>query len=64
MTSSHVFYIPLMIIVGIIIGLVLGRRSVLVQQEEERRLAERKAARRKRAADAAPSPADEGNADA
>jgi|GEM_PF-2358573 len=33
-TSSHLFYIPLVLLLGIIIGVVLGRRSVLVQQAE------------------------------
>lgn len=48
MTSAHIFFIPLVLLVGIVIGVIVGRRSVLVQQAEEerqRRLAEKKAAR-------------------
>ncbi len=48
-TSSHVFYIPLVLLVGLILGVLLGRRSVLVQQaeaERRRQLEEARAARR------------------
>jgi len=47
-TSSHIFFIPLVLLVGLVLGIALGRRSVLVQQAEEERqkkLAERRAAR-------------------
>lgn len=53
-TSSHIFYIPLMFVLGLILGVVLGRRSALVQIEEEKRLAQRKAARREASAPPAP----------
>ncbi|MFT7578645.1 MAG: hypothetical protein ACI9MR_000303 [Myxococcota bacterium] len=46
MTSSHIFYIPLIFLVGLVVGTVLGRRSAVVQIEEEARKAERKQARR------------------
>ena len=51
-TSSHLFYIPLVLILGIILGVVLGRRSVLVQQAEvarRQKLEESRAARAARA---------------
>jgi len=36
-TSSHLFYIPLVLLVGLIFGVLLGRRSILVQQAEAER---------------------------
>jgi hypothetical protein len=36
-TSSHLFYIPLVLLVGLILGVLLGRRSILVQQAEAER---------------------------
>jgi hypothetical protein len=50
-TSSHLFYIPLILLIGIIIGVMLGRRSVAVQQaeaERRRRLEEARAERKAR----------------
>jgi hypothetical protein len=47
-TSSHLFYIPLVLLVGLILGVLLGRRSILVQQaeaERRRRLEDARAAR-------------------
>jgi hypothetical protein len=47
-TSSHLFYIPLVLLVGLVLGVVLGRRSILVQQaeaERRKRLEEARAAR-------------------
>lgn len=60
MTSAHIFFIPLVLTAGIIIGIVIGRRSIAVQQAEEerqRKLAERRAARPAAASSAAPAPA-------
>ena len=51
MTTNHMFYIPLVLFVGLVLGLVLGRRSVIAQQEEEARLAARRAARHQPPAD-------------
>lgn len=51
-TTAHIFYIPLVLLVGIIVGIVIGRRSVLVQQAEDARqkqLAERRAQRAQQA---------------
>lgn len=50
MTSSHIFYIPLVLLAGIVLGIMLGRRSALVSMEEEARRAQRAEARRDRAA--------------
>lgn len=67
MTSAHIFFIPLVLTVGIILGIVIGRRSVAVQQAEEerqRRLAERRARAPEAPAVAAtttPAPAPESN---
>lgn len=47
MTSSHIFYIPLVFLLGLILGIMLGRRSAVVQREEEERLARRRAARQR-----------------
>lgn len=35
MTSSHFFYIPLILLAGFIIGVVVGRRSAELEREEE-----------------------------
>ena len=57
MTTGHIFFIPLMIAVGFVLGLLLGRRSHDVEAEEEERLEARRQARRARvAAAAAPDP--------
>jgi hypothetical protein len=61
-TSSHLFYIPLILILGIIIGVALGRRSLLVQQaeaERRRRLEENRAAKAAARKDATPPVAPE-----
>lgn len=61
-TSSHLFYIPLILLIGIIIGVMLGRRSIAVQQaeaERRRRLEEARAerqARKERPRDDSPPP--------
>jgi hypothetical protein len=51
MTSAHIFFIPLVLLVGLVLGIALGRRSAFLQIEEERRR-EQKAAERKARADA------------
>jgi len=48
-TTGHIFFIPLMIAVGFVMGLLLGRRSYAMEAEEEARLERRKEARRERA---------------
>ncbi len=55
-TSSHVFYIPIVLMVGLILGVVLGRRSLRVQMAEEERLKQRKSAREAQRAVAASAP--------
>jgi len=54
MTSSHIFYIPLILIIGLIMGVVIGRRSAEVQREEEERKKRLQAKRQK--ADPSASP--------
>ncbi len=54
MTTSHVFFIPLVLFAGIVIGLYFGRRSLGVEQAEEEMLRARREARRQAAADEAP----------
>jgi hypothetical protein len=48
-TSDHFFYIPMILLVGTILGFVLGRKAginhVLLEQEQEVRRAERRARR-------------------
>lgn len=45
MTSAHVFYIPVMLLLGAVVGFVTGRRMMAAEQEEHRRKAERQAQR-------------------
>jgi len=53
MTASHIFYIPLILLLGIILGVALGRRSAEVELREAERQRARKEARA-REAEAAP----------
>ncbi len=53
MTTNHILYIPLVLLLGLIIGIIIGRRSVEAAEEEERRLADRREHRRKRLMEAA-----------
>ncbi len=46
MTTSHIFYIPLVLLAGLVLGVLLGRRSVAMADDEEKRREERRAARR------------------
>lgn len=48
MTSSHIFFIPLVLLVGLVLGIVLGRRSAFLQIEEERKRQKREAERKAR----------------
>lgn len=41
MTSAHVFYIPALLLLGITIGIAIGRKLLLAEQAAERRRAER-----------------------
>lgn len=45
MTSAHVFYIPLVLLGGVVIGFVVGRRLLLAEQHSARQRAERAAQR-------------------
>ncbi|RDV36549.1 hypothetical protein DV096_19040 [Bradymonadaceae bacterium TMQ3] len=59
MTTAHIFYIPVMIAVGMLAGFFLGRRSAeLEAQERRKRLKRRKAmeARRKGATESPEAP--------
>jgi hypothetical protein len=51
MTSSHIFYIPLMLLAGAILGFVMGRRSVAAEQAHAKARDERRARRRARIAE-------------
>ena len=46
MTSSHVFFIPAVLLAGAIIGYVMGRKLLLAEQQEEQAAQARKTARR------------------
>lgn len=46
MTSSHIFYIPMMVLVGLVLGFVLGRKAAVAELEQQRRREERRAGRR------------------
>lgn len=45
MTSAHLFYIPAMLLIGIVVGFVTGRRMLQAELDDQRRRAERQAAR-------------------
>ncbi|MFZ4578700.1 MAG: hypothetical protein ACOYOB_09940 [Myxococcota bacterium] len=53
MTTAHLFYIPLVILLGTALGYFIGRKLLLAEQEEQRRLAERRA--RRQASDTPPA---------
>lgn len=60
MTSSHIFFIPGMILLGLIMGFIFGARAARNQMDiQARRDAEREAARAARAARRGEKPADE-----
>jgi len=62
--SSHFIFIPVVLVLGIIIGFLLGARATRdAIATEERRRAEREARRAKRAAAAAPDAAAPAKAD-
>ncbi len=51
MTSSHIFYIPLMLLAGAVLGFVLGRRALAAEQAHAKAREERRARRRQRIAE-------------
>lgn len=64
MTSSHIFFIPGMIMIGMFLGFILGARATRNQLDlQRRRDEEREAARAARAAKKAEKPAAEKPAD-
>lgn len=51
MTTAHLFYIPVILFVGMIVGFFLGRRAAEQELEQRRRkLARRRAMKKKRSA--------------
>ncbi|RAL22455.1 hypothetical protein DL240_11460 [Lujinxingia litoralis] len=61
MTTAHIFYIPIMIAVGMLAGFFLGRRAAEVEAKDRRkRLARRKAMEARRAQASAGDPPAEG----
>ncbi len=51
MSSSHIFFIPAILLAGAVLGYIFGRRMLVAEQAEQERAFERKAARQaKRAA--------------
>ena len=51
MTTDHLFYIPLVLLAGLVMGLFLGRRSLSVDQDEDAEREARREARRRRLAE-------------
>ena len=47
MTTSHIFYIPLVLLAGLVLGIMLGRRSVVMAAEDEARRNARREVRRR-----------------
>lgn len=58
MTSAHIFFIPLVLLVGVVLGIALGRRSAFVQIEQEKLRLEREAKRKARREERTSSAAD------
>ena len=56
MTSSHIFFIPLVMLTGLVLGIVLGRRSAFLQVQEEARRQKREAERTAKASPSAAVP--------
>jgi len=54
MTSSHIFFIPLVMLAGLVLGIVLGRRSAFLQIEAEKTRLKRAADRKARVSPPAP----------
>jgi|GEM_PF-2163166 len=48
MTSAHIFFIPVVLIIGLIFGIVLGRRAALLQIQEEAQRQKRELERKSR----------------
>lgn len=58
MTSSHIIFIPAMILIGLFLGFILGARAARNQFDlQQKREAEREAARAARAAKKSAAPA-------
>ena len=49
MTSAHIFYIPILLFIGLIAGYFLGQRATEKQIEERRKKLQRRRAMQKRA---------------
>lgn len=64
MTANHVLYIPAMLLIGMFLGAMLGKRQALREMAERERVArereERRAARRAQRGDADASDDDQG----
>ena len=45
MTRAHWFYIPAMLLIGMVAGFITGRRMLQAELDDQRRRAERQAAR-------------------
>ena len=58
MTTGHIFFIPMILLVGFVLGLVVGRKSVEAALEDEARIARRRRARRARAQEDEAPPAE------
>ncbi len=46
MTTSHIFFIPMMLLIGAVLGWIQGRKALLAEQAEQEAAQQRKAARR------------------
>ncbi|MCO4760689.1 MAG: hypothetical protein KC502_04250 [Myxococcales bacterium] len=53
MTTSHIFFIPAVVLAGAIFGWIYGRKMLLAEQQEQRNAEARKKARRQQQDDAA-----------
>lgn len=55
---DHLFYIPIILVIGFILGFVFGRKSLIQQMEERRELIRRRKERQKAKAKNTPSEPD------
>jgi hypothetical protein len=57
-SADHLFYIPIILVIGFILGFVFGRKSLIRQMEERREMLRRRKERQKAKAEGEASESD------